>query len=897
MSDRDSPSLEELLSHREWVNRLAKSLVRDRNDAADLVQDTLLEALVSPPRQGEWRPWLATVVRNHARKKKRSSRRREEREQFSARSIVDDSDPLAIAQQACSHRQVARLVLELPEPYRTTMLCRYFQDQTPTQIAAAKSVSVETVHTRLKRGRSLLRSKLRRERRLLAWLIASAMTPKSGPLSRVRSSTENRRRGRLARPHPKTWLVVPLTAALLLILGSAGWQKSSTPPSHGFAGEIQVAEAPLGSVRVAFPEPVSRQRQSAPSVESGTPEPDGARHFSAHCLADPGPLRGTILHPGGRPVVGARVLLLKSSWLTRDLSAVLAILQAPSSGGLPDEWQLVETEADGAFHFSSPPSANAWDLLACHWQHGYGVRAGISRATANLPCDITLTPGNILWGCVKDPTGKPLSGALVSILPLGSEAPFTSPHEIEAEPSGEFRSLPLPHDRFLVQVCAPFHFFQERVVEFPLGRRQIRQDWELPPAPTWEGQFVDVHGNPAQLHEGLPWQGNAVARDQLRLVLSEQEPRGDVDFAGTPFTVIPASSETGTPSGRVFLEESRFVVQPDGPACRFVSLWWNDQVLGVCDWADDSKIVVDLTKISPPPQKAALPVRVIDEAGQPVPRFEAWIWTPDERDTGIFSGQHSFLAKNGFSDSHQQFVDPRSVLWLPGKPGQRRGESQGPFLCKGNANGILSIPGVTPGRCRIRVAQGHSVAIRWTRVTTVMDPVTLVLPTSDGRLDVWVESSQGTVPEQTAVTLLDEKGEFWFLSGQRTYLDDRGFCSFRVPEGRYWVVLTPEDGIHGSVAHQALAQPVGRVHLELPIGEPLCASVPDMPLGPFQYVLRDHQGVNVIDDRREGIRRLSKSSPTFFVAPGSYTLEIHGLDRRTKSVHRTPRRSLPSRPP
>jgi DNA-directed RNA polymerase specialized sigma24 family protein len=66
--------IQELLAHADWLRRLATHLVHDR-DAEDLTQDTWSAALQSPPGSG-WpaEPWLATVLRNVARRRWRAER-------------------------------------------------------------------------------------------------------------------------------------------------------------------------------------------------------------------------------------------------------------------------------------------------------------------------------------------------------------------------------------------------------------------------------------------------------------------------------------------------------------------------------------------------------------------------------------------------------------------------------------------------------------------------------------------------------------------------------------------------------------------------------------------------------------------------------------------------------
>lgn len=55
-------------------------------------------------------------------------------------------------------RIVQRCLCKLAEPYRSTMSARYFEGMSPAEIASRHGVSVNTVQTRLKRGREKLRS-------------------------------------------------------------------------------------------------------------------------------------------------------------------------------------------------------------------------------------------------------------------------------------------------------------------------------------------------------------------------------------------------------------------------------------------------------------------------------------------------------------------------------------------------------------------------------------------------------------------------------------------------------------------------------------------------------------------------------------------------------------------
>lgn len=79
MADR---SAEELLVHAGWLRALALRLVRDHDDADDLVQDTWVATLHRTPERSESeRSWLAKVMLNRLRMRARSEGRRIAREQ------------------------------------------------------------------------------------------------------------------------------------------------------------------------------------------------------------------------------------------------------------------------------------------------------------------------------------------------------------------------------------------------------------------------------------------------------------------------------------------------------------------------------------------------------------------------------------------------------------------------------------------------------------------------------------------------------------------------------------------------------------------------------------------------------------------------------------------------
>jgi RNA polymerase sigma factor (sigma-70 family) len=180
------PSLDpsELLSQTHWLRQLARSLVKEGAD--DVVQDAWVAALGNPPRaERGLRPWLRTVVTNAVRRRWRGNANRVAREE--AASVFDDRvvpSPAELLERHELQQLLARLVGELDEPFRSTILLRFAEGLTPAEIADRLSIPGGTVRWRLKEGLDRLRVQLdaahRGDRR--AWLVALgplAMPPTS----------------------------------------------------------------------------------------------------------------------------------------------------------------------------------------------------------------------------------------------------------------------------------------------------------------------------------------------------------------------------------------------------------------------------------------------------------------------------------------------------------------------------------------------------------------------------------------------------------------------------------------------------------------------------------------------------------------------------------------------
>ena len=164
----DPLGAEELLAHRRFLRLLAGGLVRDEHRAEDLVQDTWVKALESPPQEAargggaSLRGWLARVLRNRAINEGQREAQRGEREQF-GRSHAREPEWEQVEAELETQRQVVESLQALREPYRSTLYLRYYRELGPSKIAELQGVPIKTVKTRLARGLEEMRQVLDRQ--------------------------------------------------------------------------------------------------------------------------------------------------------------------------------------------------------------------------------------------------------------------------------------------------------------------------------------------------------------------------------------------------------------------------------------------------------------------------------------------------------------------------------------------------------------------------------------------------------------------------------------------------------------------------------------------------------------------------------------------------------------
>ncbi len=156
-------TIDSLLAESDWLLALARQLVRSEDRAQDLYQDTLLASIRAKHQlRGEVRPWLRRIAQRVALGARRQDQARSRREERVAQPEAEESVAETVGHFEM-HRIVVDAVNELDEPYRTTVLLRFWEDLPPREISRRTGSPVETVKTRLKRGMDLLRARLDRD--------------------------------------------------------------------------------------------------------------------------------------------------------------------------------------------------------------------------------------------------------------------------------------------------------------------------------------------------------------------------------------------------------------------------------------------------------------------------------------------------------------------------------------------------------------------------------------------------------------------------------------------------------------------------------------------------------------------------------------------------------------
>jgi RNA polymerase sigma-70 factor (ECF subfamily) len=490
-----APISEQLMAEMGWVRRLARALVNDDAIADDVAQDAWLVAAEQRPSEDRpLRPWLARVVQNLARTRRRGEVRRGVRE-----ATVEDSrsvpTPVELVERVELQRAVAGEVLELAEPYRSTVLLRFVEGLSSAEIARRLELPDSTVRRRLKIAIDQLRERLeaRDDKPRHGWLAGLV------PLARLPVPQRAVPTALGALAMKKLIAGVALLILLLAIGGVVWWkhgdrgagssegsaggggtsggrlsnaggelqQLASVPAwtsqrgvvSRRVAGHVVFAGAPVANAKVRLGLAVDLAvMQPIAELRSG---PDGAFDFGLQ----PAAVFTVSADAPERAPVSLSIALADPRAKADQLELVLGDCRSrlygmvlDASGGGVAKARLfaaglsgAETDATGQYSLCIRAEQSQIRVEA----DGYGTIAAPIRLYGELHYDFVLVPEAILVGQVVGTDQKPVAAARVIARP----DPGEGPHHVAgmwatADADGRFRITGLAPGKFQLTATA-----------------------------------------------------------------------------------------------------------------------------------------------------------------------------------------------------------------------------------------------------------------------------------------------------------------------------------------------------------------------------------------------------------------------------------------------------------
>ena len=471
------PTSDQLLSHVSWMRALARELVSDPDLADDLTQTTFAIALEKGPRdRRSMKSWLRRVLQNLSREDVRRTKNRHAIELRSARvEGLEPTDDLVARMQAQEH--IARALLELDEPFRSTLFLRFYDDLQPGEIARRHDVPVATVKSRIHRGLAHMRRRLdqthgeNRQSWVLAVLpLATQLRPETSLLGGVAMNTK--------------LTATALATAALAVTGTWIALDEADAPA-----EIQSTATPgLQPVSRALSSDRNTPELSDAAVEADAPSSRAAIDEGASVALD-NPPGDTAIQIVGRVLDGEGAPLTGMPLRVRGTDTVVAT-----------------TEAGGRFRFATEADAGSIELADAGW---VTVRSGSWSGPPTIDPVVVGARAIDLAGEVVDEWGKALEGAQVHVaLPEGFKSRFDGPMDASSDES--WRSATNAEGRFALErvpllagatLRAAHARYEPAQIELPrMSNDLLLIELALPIVPDYRalrGQVLRADGSPA----------------------------------------------------------------------------------------------------------------------------------------------------------------------------------------------------------------------------------------------------------------------------------------------------------------------------------------------------------------------------------------------------------------
>ena len=851
---RKNDKLLELLGHAEWLKALARSLVTNETEADDLVQQTWLAASERPPKDTlKPRAWLSQVARRLSWRHNQKQANQQEHLGSHEHGSSEYGD--RSVERLEMHREISEAVMSLPDFQRQCVVMRYFDGMSRSAIANQLGVPEETVKTRLRRGIEKLRSEMQaRHGSQGKWqnaLIVGMSLRELSPTAVITTSSTTASLiggGILMSLSTKLFLTMAVLVAAVVT-----WSQFEDEEEKLHAeAQIVVADAQ----RANNP---SRHKAKIPAKVSSMVSMDGSDSESSKPPTKPASknakttrISGIVVNEHGLPVVGAAIY-----WSTGSsglaiggkvaFSRQIGTMHSQSEPAQRKQRAVVDTVYNkvksrdgGNFDIEVPSQDTNVDLGAYDEKYGYDLIVGVAidDLQKSNSLRLTLTPGVVFQGYVRDKSGIPLADAVVSISggkttskPDGSvTSTLSDVGSVRTNEEGHYRSWLLPF-RFFRLTCDHPKFRREskHTVAKP-DVRLIEMDFEHEPSEWHSGLILDQEGNHFDLFVAI----DAVRKDRSRLeYLSE-------------FPIVLTSKRKltyhSTPSPQIELKlnvkESKYERNPiDGASS--VILYAGDQAIGSGVITPDQPapdILVDTTKLPHPDLRTTVTFHARDLSGNPIPAYD--------------------------------------VEWVVFERAVSRKQSSATHEARGSDGRILirDVP-CRPSKFEI-VANGYASQSQLIEPNVGENAVEITLKPTAGSIRGTAHGIDGKPITGAYIFALPKSQTGWATPSGDLFRKTNSQGIFRITglaAGEYLIVSDAEDMtlvpkivvVHKGEAKCSLIEvPTVRVRF-----------IPSVINHPMQFKIRNLAGQVFRDDILRG-RSMTGGGPSALLPPGRYTIEV-----------------------
>lgn len=499
----DPLSLQDLAAHHRRVRGLVASLVGDPDLGEDAVQGAWLKLLEAKGRPWPHQvgAWLNVTARRVASNERRGDRRRRDRERLLAQPEPVPSSAEIAERTEASSRVLAALGA-LGEPHQSVLRDHYLGGLTAPQIAARDDLPLETVRSRLRRGRAAFRNRLEADGLGgdVHWSVAAApLVLEFSPALALGTGALATATGWILMKH----FAVALTLVAIAVLALRMIAASGNPESQS-AGQVIDVDDDLEAVASSAEDQAEQGSSTDPPKAERfavNVEPSGPDDTAYHLVL------GRVIDGNGRPLEGALVRAVSAAeWPSAAGEMANSGKEAVGAAGAGRPANGVETKAgsDGRFSLNLPlpipPSVTVKVTAGRHRTRHAEVLANRRKPIAVKPAKdeelgvIQLVQASAILGCVIAEDGKPIGNARLTIWSreFGSIG-------LDAVSSADGRYVLGHNPAGVFQVTARAHGYFERAiegVEMRAGQDTLGVDFVLQDAPLISGKVIDQDGVP-----------------------------------------------------------------------------------------------------------------------------------------------------------------------------------------------------------------------------------------------------------------------------------------------------------------------------------------------------------------------------------------------------------------